>query len=92
MNLGNFSKQPVEAFDYDIDYSEWLTANDNVVSSQVTVAPTGLTIDFVLIADPRVKIFCSGGTDGTTYKITVTTTTDEGRVKQDEFKLKIKDF
>lgn len=91
MNLGSFTKQPVEVVDYDLDYTDWLTAGDNVASAVVTVDINTLTIDMVLINDPRVKIWVSGGTDKITYKLTVTTTTDEGRVKQDEFRIKIKD-
>lgn len=91
MNLGSFNKQPVEVVDYDLDYTDWLTAGDNVASSVVTVDIVTLTIDMVLINDPRVKIWVSGGTDKITYKLTVTTTTDEGRVKQDEFRIKVKD-
>jgi len=34
----------------------------------------------------------SGGATGTTYKLTVTATTADGRVKQDEFKVKVKDI
>lgn len=91
MSLGSFTKQPVEVVDYDLDYTDWLTAGDNVASAVVTVDIVGLTIDSVLINDPRVKIWISGGTDKITYKLTVTTTTDEGRVKQNEFKVKVKD-
>jgi len=92
MNLGNFNKQPVEVIDYDIDYSEWLTAGDNVQSAVVNVEPTGITIESVFVNDPRVKIWVSGGANGTTYKLTVTITTADGRVKQDEFKIKVKDI
>lgn len=93
MKLGIFAKQPSEVLDYDIDYGEWLTANDNVQSAQVTVEPaTGLVIDSVFIADPRVKIICSSGTNGTSYKLTVIMTTADGRVKEDEFTLKIKNI
>lgn len=91
MNLGNFTKQPVEVKDYDIDYSEWLTSGDNVQSATVTVVPTGLTVDAVYINDPRIKVWLSGGTDGTAYKLTVTMTSADGRIKQDEFKIKVKD-
>lgn len=91
MNLGNFTKQPVEVKDYDIDYSEWLSAGDNVESATVTVSPTGLTVDAVYINDPRIKIWLSGGTDGAAYKLTVTMTSADGRIKQDEFKIKVKD-
>ncbi len=91
MNIGSFTKQPVEVKDYDIDYSEWLTAGDNVQSATVAVAPTGLTVTSVFVNDPRVKIWLSGGTDGTQYKLTVTMTTADGRIKQDEFKVRVKD-
>ena len=91
MNLGNFQKQPVEIVDYDIDYSEWLTEGDNVSAATVSVVPSGLTVDSVFINDPRVKIWLSGGTNGTTYKLTVNTTTADGRIKQDEFKIRVKD-
>lgn len=91
MMLGTFPKQPVEVKDYDLDYSEWLTDGDNVESATVVSDIAGLTIESVFIADPRVKIWLSGGTSGITYKLTVTTTTADGRVKQDEFKVKVKD-
>lgn len=92
MNLGNFNKQPVEVKDYDIDYSEWLTDGDSVQSATVVVAPTGLVVDSVFINDPRVKVWLSGGTSGTQYKLTVTMTTADGRVKEDEFKVRVKDI
>lgn len=92
MNLGNFSKQPVEIIDYDIDYSEWLTPGDNVQAASVEVVPVGLTVESTFINDPRIKIWVSGGATGTTYKLTVTATTADGRVKQDEFKVKVKDI
>jgi len=91
MNLGNFTKQPVEVKDYDIDYSEWLTAGDNVQSATVVVTPAGLTVESVFVNDPRVKIWVSGGTDTLQYKLTVTMTSADGRVKQDEFKIRVKD-
>lgn len=92
MILGNFTKQPIDVLDYDIDYSQWLTTGDNVESIDVTVEPSGLTVDNTFVNDPRVKIYLSGGTNGSTYKITVTMTTADGRVKQDEFKLKVKEI
>lgn len=91
MNLGNFTKQPVEVKDYDLDYTDWLTASDNVESATVTVEPAGLTVESVFVNDPRIKIWVSGGTDATQYKLTVTMTSADGRVKQDEFKIRVKD-
>lgn len=93
MILGNFTKQPVDVVDYDIDYSEWLSEGDTIESATVTVAPaTNLAIDSVFVNDPRIKIWVSGGTNSVTYKVTVTATTADGRVKQDEFRVKVKDI
>ncbi len=93
MILGNFTKQPVDVVDYDIDYSEWLTNGDNLQSATLGVEPaTSLVIDSVFVNDPRIKIWVSGGTNGVTYKLTVTATTTDGRVKQDEFRIKVKDI
>lgn len=91
MIIGNFVKQPADVVDYDIDYSEWLTDGDNVESATVDVTPEGLTVESIFVADPKLKIWVSGGVNGITYKLTVTTTTADGRIKQDEFKLKVKD-
>ena len=92
MILGNFTKQPADVFSYSIDYSEWLTDNDNVQSTSATVDQAGLTIESVFVNDPLLKLIISGGNNGTTYKITVTTTTADGLVKQDEFKIKVKEI
>ena len=91
MNLGTFTKQPVEVKDYDLDYSEWLVAADTVEAAEVTVEPAGLTVGSVFTQDKKIKVWLSAGTNGTAYKLTVTMTTADGRVKQDEFKVKVKD-
>ena len=91
MILGTFSKQPVEVLDYDIDCSEWLVSDDELTSATAVVEPVGVTADSVLVSSPRVKVWLSGGTNGATYKVTVTITTDDGRVKQVEFRVRVRD-
>ena len=91
MILGTFIKQPSDTMDYDIDYTDWLTTGDNV-SSVVITTETGITVDSSFINDPRVKIWLSGGTAGTTYKVTCTMTSADGRIRQDEFKVKVREF
>lgn len=90
MNLGNFTKKPIDRYDYDIDYSQWLTAGDNVESAGVSVTPNGLTVESIFVNDPNLKIWVSGGASGSKYNLTVTTTTADGRVKQNEFKITVK--
>lgn len=89
--LGTFEKQPAERESYTITYEDALTDGDNVESSVVTCAPAGLTIDSN-VDDPRVRVWAAGGTDKTTYKITVRTSTADGKVYEDEFKIKVKEL
>lgn len=90
--LATFIKQPADVLDYDIDYSDWLTEGDNVASVATAVSDDGLTISQTAVIDPIAKIWVTGGTAGETYKVTVTATTAEGRTKQDEFKIRVKEF
>lgn len=88
--VGSFKQQPAETLDYDIDFSDWLPDADTIVSATVAISPAGLSSSFA-IQSPRVKVWCWGGTNGTTYKITVTATTNDFRVKEVEFKLRVKE-
>jgi len=92
--LGTYIKQPHEVLDYDLDYSEWLPVADTIVSTTVT-ADAGITVGSTII-DPAtqriVKQWISGGADGVTYKIQVTATTAGGRVKEVEFKIRVKEY
>lgn len=91
MLLGTVKKQPVEVLDYDFDYTEFLDGIDTLDSATTAVSPTGgLTVTGSIVGD-RVKVWASGGTDGSTYVVTVTATTVDGRVKQDELRVRIKE-
>lgn len=95
MILGNYTKQPSDRLDYDVDYEEWLTSGDSLISATATVdlvETSGLTIDAPMISGTRVKLWANDGVSGHSYKVTVTTTTDQGRVKQDEVRIKVKDY
>lgn len=91
MKLGTVTKQPAERFSYTIDYSEALTQDDNITTVSASVAPVGLLVDNVGAYDPVVRFWAAGGESGVTYKVTVTVTTDDGRVFQDEVTFKIKE-
>ncbi len=97
--LGKFEQQPAETLDYEISFDEYLPSDDFIQSVgdvTVEISPTGGLFQVgptILQEDSRsVKVWLSGGTDRVTYKITVTATTAQGRVKQNEFKVKIKDI
>lgn len=93
--LGTFIKQPADVVDYDVDFgTEWLPTGDKLASASASVTPSGLTLGSTIIdvTETVVKQWVSGGTAGTTYKVEITATTDAGRVKQVEFKVKLKEY
>lgn len=87
--IASYTQQPADRLDYDIPYE--VSSDDSVLSAVVAVSPVGLTVNEV-VSGNTVKLWVEGGTTGTTYKVTVTTTTSLGRIKQDELKFKIKDI
>lgn len=89
--LGIVTKQPAEVQDYDVSFSEWLTALSDTSASYTVTADTGITVDSFSITGGVVKVWLSGGIDGVTYKVTVTLTTAGGRTRQSEFSLQVKE-
>jgi hypothetical protein len=92
--IGTFRKQPHEVLDYDFDYSEWLPEEDTIILATAT-ADAGITLGNTII-DPItkkvVKQWVSGGVDTETYKIEITATTAGGRVKEVEFKIRVREY
>ena len=99
--LETYEQQPAERLDYDVYYrnspdgkEDLLDAGDYLDDTKTTieVTPAGLTVtQITLRASDRVKLWVSGGTSGTKYKVTLTVTTDLGRIKQDEVLFKIRE-
>lgn len=95
--LGTFTMQPADEWDYDIYYGEWLTDSDGFsehVSPTVTITPDTLTLEKVVkdYENKIIKIWLSGGSDGVRYKVEVTVRTREGRTRQDEFFVIVRDL
>ena len=91
MALPKKTKQPNDILDYDVRYSRWLASDDELQSKTIT-ADEGITIDSSVIVDGEfVKVWLSGGTDGETYKVTVLAVTVNGRSKEKEFRIKVKE-
>lgn len=91
--LGTFQKQPNERLDFDVDFgAEWITAGDYIVSATTTAA-TGITAEAPLIDVTKkiVKQWITGGTSGNKYKIQITATTNDGRIKEAEFYVKVRE-
>lgn len=90
MNL--FQKQPADHLDYDIDFSEWMTESDTITGAvAVSSTPLELIVNSVGISGSIVKVWLSGGVNGSTYKVTVTTSTQQGRVKELDFRMRVRE-
>lgn len=98
MILGTFDKQPGEKLDYDIDFSDWIPSSDQIVSAIVAVeiAPdAALLVDSPATIQPggkAVKVWVEAGTHGKTYQVNVVATTSGGRIKEVEFRLRVKEI
>ena len=90
--LGRFTKQPAEVESYSIEFADDLVNQDKISSATSEVVPEGLNLASTTVIGTRVKVLVSGGTNKTTYKITVTAQTDDGRTLQDEFIIKIVEY
>lgn len=103
--MKTFTKQPADVLGYDIDFTTWFaqipddylqSATCAVVSSADSV-PTNLTIQSIVLVNDTTgfarvaKVWLAGGLDTVTYKLQLLATTHDGRVKDVDFQLKIKE-
>lgn len=97
--LKTYTKQPADRLDYDFDYSAWLSVGDELISAVFLIellegipseAPMGLTSQVVM--PTYTKAWLVGGISGEVYKVSCTVTTARGRVKQDEIKIRLKEY
>lgn len=93
MSIDMFNKQPGDTVDIDVDLSQWLPSSDTI-SNAIASADTGITLGANAINNTLkvVKQWVSGGTTGNRYKVTLTITSAEGRVKEVEFYVKVKEI
>ena len=91
--LEKFTKQPADVQDYDISFVDWLEALGDTALAVVVTADAGITQPIAAaITLGVVKVWVSGGTNGQSYKLTITLTTTNGRTKQVEIVIKVKEI
>ena len=97
--LKTYTQQPADHLDYDFDYSSWLSQGDEIISAVFAIESLGggtpttpMVIDSEVIQPTFTKVWLSGGLAGDVYKVTCTITTSRGRIKQNEIKIRIKDY
>lgn len=87
--LGSVRKRPDDQLDYDVSFERWLSDNDTITDATAVVDPVDTVTVRVEIFGDVVKVWLSGGNAGTSYKINVTATTTQGRVKEVTFNLRV---
>ena len=92
MKIATVKKQPNEKRRWAINYEDALDDLDQIISVGVNVEPAGLTASATGTGG-EVRVVCQGGTDGVTYKVTLTvTTTDTNEIIEDELFVKVKEI
>jgi hypothetical protein len=91
MSLDKYTKQPADTEDFDISFVDYLIARDDTGSGLTVAVDDGITLVSSNLVAGVAKVWLSGGTTGTTYKITATLTTTGGRIKQHEILVKVKE-
>ena len=85
-------KQSGETEDFDVDFSKYLPEDDTITTVELSLDITGeLELHQYQNQSPIIKVWTRGGVNTTTYKVTVKVGTAQGRVKEQEFRVRIKD-
>ena len=100
MIIGTVIQQPGETLDYDIVYtpffySHTINAIDDSIKYDgfsVDVFPVGAVGTGFKLAEDRAKIWLSGGVSGVTYTVTLTMTSTNNRIKEDEILMIVEEF
>ncbi|MDR6729335.1 phage fiber-tail adaptor protein [Delftia lacustris] len=84
--------QPADTQDYDIEFADWFPPGDEIVSVQLKVQPAMPMPPSFAFVGQRVKVWIyAGGASGQKYQISVAATTNDGRTKEVELIVPIKE-
>jgi hypothetical protein len=103
--MKTFTKQPGERLAYDIDLTDWFQAlidTDEIDTAALSVVsatdddPAGITasLNATLLGTPPtvIKVWVESGLDGVDYQLTVRATTIQGRIKEVDFRVRVKEI
>ncbi len=95
MALPQFTKQVSENLDYTFDFSVWmaLIPGDSLpvsTSASVITADSGITVGTKTHGTNAVVQFLSGGVDGQDYEVHCVITSTQGRVKEADMLLRVR--
>lgn len=94
MLLGRLTKQPAERQNYYVRYSEYLQEGEVLMSVTGTIDVAGelyMVGPTIMPNEQDVEFWLEGGVAGNSYNVEITVITSIGNIKQDEFKVKVKE-
>lgn len=77
--IASFSKDPDAVLDYEIDWSRWLVAGDQIATAEWASSSDELEIDSSSLSTKAAKCWLSGGIAGCSYDVRCRITTTQGR-------------
>lgn len=84
--------QPADTQDFDIEFADWFPPGDEITSVALKVTPAMPTPPSYAFVAQRVKVWVyAGGVDGQKYQISVAATTGDGRTKEVELIVPIRE-
>lgn len=86
--MRTFYKDASDVLSYTMNWASTLATSETISTSVMTPA-TGLTKDSESNTTTAATIWVSGGTDGTSYEVVNTITTNQGRTYQRTFRVKV---
>lgn len=94
MRLGRYGKADADRLDYDINYQKLGDLGEGEVIQDLTASVEGsdsaLIVDALQNTDTVGKVWLSGGTAGYTYTVNVVMTTNQGRIKENCFDIRVR--
>jgi hypothetical protein len=93
----SFTKQPADAFLFDVDFTRRLEAGDTVASAAIAAVVesdgSGAAVAGTpAIASPKVAVPVYGGTDGETYRLGIRGTTAAGYVYEKFVRMNVQEY
>jgi hypothetical protein len=93
----SFTKQPADAFLFDVDYTRRLEVGDTVASAAVSAIKesdgSGASVTSTpAVATPKVSVPAYGGTDGETYRLGIRGTTAAGYVYEKFVRMNVQEY
>lgn len=85
-------KDPEAVLPFTVDWSAWLTAENDTASAITWTVPTGLTQEATpapTIVSGKATVWISGGTPGETYPVVCRIATTGGRVDERTIRIRV---